>query len=319
MRRATDLRHSGPVRRALVMGCVLTLALTAAAGASQTGARAAAATDIRLVVNRVIARRDARAMLDQLKLPAGWVRSASEPRGAGALLRPQRLWIEHTAVVNEWWTTRMSPSSVLAYAKAHPPVARGFRQVITQAGEVRFIWTIDGAHLYSQQLQVSSERLPDGRTGVFVQTQSAPMIPRPYSEQIPKGVHAVAISVRIGRGGDDAAHMRTSTYVVTRPERVAAILRRFGGLPIAQPGFTFSCPVIMVGPHWPMLTLRFETGPHGRTLARAEVSVHRGVNFSDGGSPCGPIEFWIGRKAQTSLTSATFVGWIGGLIDRRIS
>ena len=102
-------------------------------------------------------------------------------------------------------------------------------------------------------------------------------------------------------------------------ERDAALVNAFTRLPIVQPGERYSCPLELVGIARPALTLQFRAGRARPALARAEVYVTAGKNGDAGWNECNPIQFWIGGKQQTSLTSQTFVKQIGKLIGANIS
>jgi hypothetical protein len=49
------------------------------------------------------------------------------------------------------------------------------------------------------------------------------------------------------------------------------------------------------------------------------VSVNLGSAGGPGATGCDPIDFWIGSRRQTPLTSQTFVNHIGRLIGVQIS
>jgi hypothetical protein len=284
-------------------------------------AQASGQADTRLQANKAIARRDTRALLTQLRLPPSAKRSATEPTGDGAaLLHPPRITARNAAGVSTWWISGEAPGTLFSYLQAHPPLERGYYQLITEpstsASTLIFGWQIDGPHLFSQQLQVTIATLAHGQTGIMAQARSVWMVPRPGSERIPAGVRVVDLTLRIGSGAGGMEHQRTHRYVLTARTRVTSLLGEFDSLPIVQPGVFYSCPA-MFG-HEPLLTMRFMSGA-GSTLARAQVNVYPGKHGASGWNSCDPIDFWIGSRRETPLTSQTFVKQIGKLIGANIS
>jgi hypothetical protein len=136
---------------------------------------------------------------------------------------------------------------------------------------------------------------------------------------------AAWITVRLGPAGTGpvikpGGHVHTSTYLVWRAARVRALVDQFNDLPTIQPGAEpVACPMILTGSEASELTLAFKTGRNGTTLATAQVDVHRGQSWDDGGGPCNPIDFWIAGTPQTSLMSPTFVKQVGKLVGADIS
>lgn len=299
------------MRRSFVLICAVTLAMVCSVPLA-LGATAQAQT--RLQANKAIARRDAKSQLEELRLPHGAVHVATQPPLPA--LAPPRTYSRNAVAVNAWWTSHASPDAVLAYVKAHPPAARGYYELSYSDSSVTFVWTIDGAHLYSQQLQVTVATLASGQTGIMAQAQSVWMVPRPLSERVPVGVRAVAVRLRIGSGPGGLKHQRTHDYLIRHATTVAAIVRAFNAMPISQPGLAYSCPGIFAG--MPRLTLRFLSAGGG-TLARAQVNVYPGASGGSGWTGCDPIAFWIGARSQTSLTSHTFVKMVAKLIGANVS
>jgi hypothetical protein len=204
----------------------------------------------------------------------------------------------------------------LAYVKAHRPATRGYYQLVFESSSVIFMWTIDGQHLASQQLQVTVATLADGRTGIMAQAESVWMVPRPRSERAPTSVRSVAVTLRMGSGPGGMKHEHAHTYLFTHAAKVTSIVNAFDALPIAQPGLVYSCPAMIA--HMPLLSVRFISGA-GFTLGRALVNVYPGSDGASGWNACDPIDFWIGSRRQTPLTSHTFVKQIGRLIGADIS
>jgi hypothetical protein len=112
------------------------------------------------------------------------------------------------------------------------------------------------------------------------------------------------------------AHQHSHTYRFTHAAKASSIVGAFDAMPVTQPSVIFGCPVMIPG--MPVLTLRFVSGA-GTTLARAQVNVHVGSEGGSGSTTCDPIDFWIGTRRQTPLTSHTFVKQIAKLIGANIS
>lgn len=277
----------------------------------------AAGADSRLRANKAIARRDARMLLAQLRLPGGAVRSASEPAGAGSALKPPLAGSEDTVRLSAWWTSEESAAAVLAYVKAHRPAWNRHLQVMTQqqSTSLLYTWSIEGPHLYSRGLQVTAATLADGRTGILAQADSVWTVPRPRREQLPAGVRSLAVALRIGSGVGGMKDQRTRTVRLTAPATVASIVKAFNALQIMQPGQMYMCTALFPGR--PLLTLRFMGA--SSMLARAQVYVYPGRDGASGWNNCDAIQFWIHGKQQTPLISRTFVGYVGRLLGTPIS
>lgn len=299
----------GVTRRALPICACCALLLLLAGGPARAHARSP------LQVNRATAWRDSRALLAELRLPRGALRSATQPPAPG--LSQPRVTAEHTVAVGAWWTSRSSPAQVLTYFRTHAPRAHGQLEVVTEpTTSVILMWSIDGPHLFSQQLQLTAAALPDGRTGIMAQAQSVWMVPRPPGERVPDGVRAVAVTLRIGSGLGGMRHQRTHAYRIRGAAPVAAIVSAIDALPIVQPGIFYSCPAIFSG--MPRLALRFLSAD-GSTLAQAQVNVYPGRHGASGWNSCDPIAFWIGGRRQTPLTSHSFVRRIATLLGADFS
>ncbi|MGH2844382.1 MAG: hypothetical protein ACRDKL_12500, partial [Solirubrobacteraceae bacterium] len=215
------------MRRALVVVCACGAGLLSVLAGS-------AGADGGLRANKAIALRDARALLAALRLPRGAMPTTSQPP-LPALVPPQ-ITAENTVGVSAWWTSADTPAAVLVYVRAHPPVRPGDYQLGWGDSGDMLMWTIDGAHLYSQELQVTAATLASGHTGIMAQAQSTWMVPRPRSEQLPPGVRSVAVTLRIGSGLGGMKHQHTHHYLITHATRVAAIVSAFNTMPISQPG-----------------------------------------------------------------------------------
>ena len=213
----------------------------------------------------------------------------------------------------------------MAYIKAHKPAGSTIETVGSSTApeislQVMFTWPALGLRVFGRTMWVSVVSAPGSPSAVVAQSQSGWMVPRASAERVPTSVSNVAISLRMGSGPEGTnGHMHISTYVVWRSQRVAALVDEFNRLPIVQPDVRYACPLELVGNDRPALTLQFRAGQARPALARAEVYVTPGKNGDAGWNVCNPIQFWIGGKQQTSLTSQTFVKQIGELIGANIS
>jgi hypothetical protein len=314
------------LRLVLVLAALIALAC----GASV----ALALAETQLQANQTAARQDARQHLQQLRLPRGVTAIRAEPGFAKALNGPIQPSGRYFAGDDAFWTTNASSHAILAYVRAHRPagstadVGSGSSSD-TKTGvtsvDVQFSWPDLTAKVLNRTLTVTVVTPLHGRSVIVAETQSDWFVPRSSSERVPHGVHAVAITLRLGPAGSGpvakpGGHVHTSTYVVWRASLVRALVSEFNGLAIVQPSLRpIACPLMLTGSEASGLTLAFKTSPTGATLAHAQVSVHRGQTWDDGGGACDPISFWIGAKQQNALASPTFVKQIGKLIGASIS
>ncbi len=276
-----------------------------------------------LQANKAAAQRDARELLALLHLPKDVKRSAGRPRVGGTLLGDSSAGDQYFAGDQAFWTTDADPQTVIDFIKAHRP--RGSQIESSGSGnagstsslDVMFTWPALGQQVYNRTLIVTVYSAPNDPSAVEASSQSSWIVPRPSAERVPSGVRDVAISLRIGTGVSGMRHMHISTYAVWRKPRVAALVNEFNRLPIVQPGVEYACPLMLSGR--PALTLQFRAGPAGPALARAEVYVSPGKRGYAGWNECNAIQFWIGGRQQTALTSQTFVRQIGLMIGAKIS
>jgi hypothetical protein len=286
---------------------------------------AAAQPETQLQMNRAAAQRDARKLLALLRLPKDLRRSAARPRVGGTLLGERSANGRYYAGDQAYWTTNAEPQAIMAYIKAHRPAGAAIETLGSSTApetalDVTFTWPALGLRVYGRTMWVSVISAPGSPSAVVAQSQSSWMVPRSSAERVPPAVRSVAITLRMGGGTEGIhGHMHISTYVVWRTARVAALVNEFNRLPIVQPGVSYACPLELVGPHRPALTLQFRAGQAGPALARAEIYVSPGNKGDAGWNMCNPIQFWIGGKQQISLTSQTFVRQIGRLIGANIS
>lgn len=284
-----------------------------------------AQADTRLQSNEAAARHDARHLLELLKLPHDVTSSATRPRVGGSLIgEPSangRFWAGDQA----YWTTSANPHAIIAYVEAHLPAGSSLAGTGSSSGgstsslSVMLGWPALGLRVFNRTMTVSVVSSSQGHSAIVARSQSYWMYPRASGEQVPGGVHAIAVTLRIGGGPEGLKHQRIRTYPIWRAARVARIVSEFDSLPIVQPGVAYSCPAIINGIELPLLTLSFKSGEQGPVLARADVQVSPGRHGASGWNGCDPIDFWIGGRRQTPLTSRTFVKRIGRLIGVDIS
>jgi hypothetical protein len=308
-------------------------ALWIALGVSVVAGTPGALAKTQLQTNQAAARADAIQHLRGVRLPSDARRLTTEPRFAKSFAIGTGPGLKYQADDDAFWSTTAGADAIIAYARAHAPAGStaelgsgsgtdsktGVRSV-----DIQFSWPDLGRKVFNRSLTLTVVTPRHGRSVVLAQTQSSWFVPRPATEVLPSGVHAVVITLRLGPSASGpivkSGPVHTSAYVVWRNARVRSLVSEVDGLPTIQPGAEpIACPMMLTGSEASELTLAFMTGRHGATLARVQVSIHRGQTWDDGGGPCNPIEFWIAAKQQTALTSATFVKQVGKLIGADIS
>jgi hypothetical protein len=307
---------------------VLLVVLGVALGAS------GALAGTQLQANARAARQDAARNLRRVRLPSDVTRLSSEPNFAKSFAFSTGPGDRYDAQDHAVWATTASPQTVIAYVKAHPP-AGSTADFGTGSGsntktgvtsiDIQFSWPDLAEQVLNRTLTVTVVTPPHGSSSIVAQTQSSWFVPRSAAETVPGRVHAVTITVRLGPAVTGpvikpGGHVHISTYLVWRAARVRALVNEFNGLPIVQPSTEpLGCPLMLTGSAASELTLAFKTGRRGATVSKAQVYIHRGQTWADGGGPCDPISFWIGGTQQTALTSPTFVKQVGKLIGANIS
>jgi hypothetical protein len=301
------------MRRALAL--IAVLCVVGVAIAQATG-QASAPADTRLQANKAAARRDARALVASLRLPSGATRLPARSPTVSSV----------GVTGHAKWTSVESQQAVIDYIKSHEPVGaklqswgHSFGPGIGTQLSLIYSWPSVGLELYNRSLSISVGALTHGHSDVFATSQSDWIVPRPLSEHVPSGVHAVEVTLRSGGGSQRLSHPHTTTHVFTRAAVVESLVRWIDELPTVQPGLIYACPLELVGLETPLLTVTFRSSAAGPALARAQVRVSSGRNGASGWTSCDPIEFWIGHTQQTALTSQTFVKRIGKLIGANIS
>jgi hypothetical protein len=329
--RSSGMRRSLIALRTGLLGlaAVTTTALTVSAAAHAESAQT------QLQANRRAAAHDARRLLARLQLPPADATSPPTiPPFAQSFETSSAPARRYYASAERWELTSARPEAIIAYVRRHRPAgstedlgsgsSRDSKTGVTSI-DVQFSWPEVPGRIVNRSLTVTVITPRRGHSVVLAQSQSAWYVPRPAAESVPAGVHAVAITVRLGPPATGpvvrpGGTVHTSTHFVAQPAAVASLIKTFDGLPIVQPSLRpLGCPMILTGSSASQLSLAFMTGRHGRTLARAQVYIHRGAHSGDGAGPCNPIEFSIGGRQQTALTSPTFVQQIGRLVGVAIS
>jgi hypothetical protein len=260
--------------------------------------------------NRAEAQRDATALLQQVILPASARRLAHPPgHAAGLLASPAGGSASPVqASRSRLYRAELSFDSTVAFLKAHAP--RGSR--LTAQGwaggrhtprneELTFSFPAFAGRLSLRDLVLTAAALPDGSTGIRVDSQVVWIVTRPPSEAVPAGVREVDVG------------SRAVSHGVTRPTRVAEIVRWFDALPIVQPGAAFSCPMLVYGP---VVTLDFRGGSGAlEAQARMPMRLHDGSLLS---TPCTSIQFSVGGREQTPLVGGRFLVRVERLLGIRL-
>lgn len=318
------------------MICVALLGAAVAGGA----VAGAAVTDplppaARLLANEHAARRDARERLQRAQLPPTDIMATRTiPAFAKSFELSPSPGSNYYASAERWEVASAGPKAVIAYVRKHPPAgstadlgsgsSRDTKTGVSST-DIQFSWPDLPEQLLNRTLSVTVVTPRHGHSVVIVQSQAAWFVPRSAAERVTGGVRAIAITLRLGPGATGpvmrpGGHVQTSHYVVWRASRVRGLVDMINGLPIVQPAIgPLECPMMLTGSAASELTLAFKTGRGGKTLAMAQVYVHRGSTWADGGGACDPINFWIAGQQQTPLTSPSFVKQIGTLIGTKIS
>ena len=149
-----------------------------------------------------------------------------------------------------------------------------------------YTWPSVGLELYNRSLSISVGAPAHGSSEVFATSQSDWIVPRPLSEQVPSGVHAVEVTLRSGGVSQRLSHPHTTTHVFTRAAVVDSLVGWIDELPTVQPGLIYACPLELVGLETPLLTVTFRSGPVPPTRSSLE---HRSASPLIGTEhPAGP-------------------------------
>jgi hypothetical protein len=159
---------------------------------------------------------------------------------------------------------------------------------------VGFSWPPVGRLLGIRQLLVQVTNLAGGGVGVRVDAQVQWIIPRPVSEQIPRGVHEIDVT-RAAPGESPSLAVK-----VVSPHVIRVLVTMVDALGIVQPG-AYACPALPVGA--PVVTFTFRASDGGNVLASAsELASAREPTTS-----CDPMTFSIRGRSQTPLLGGAAV------------
>lgn len=281
-----------------------TLGLTIPTGYSSNGSAA----------NRAAAGQDADSLLVKVRLPAGATELTAEPSGDHAYLKPMPT-LEGDgahAVASRWWRVPGTPSQMIAFVKAHPPAgakqvgggSSGNPRTGTSALSVYFHWPSVPGVLGERTAAVTATKLPNGDSGVLVESQTDWVVLRPSTERIPSMARGIKIT-------STAAGQPAIGLPVTAPSRVRAIVRLINSLPIAQP-ITYACPA-EIDPR--LIKISFQ-GSGG-----ASVTVLTYVDFRPWLSPsvgCKSIGLTIAGRPQPPLLGGGFLHTLTALVGRSL-
>ena len=280
--------------------------LVAAACGLLTFVAAKAAATGTLAGNRAAARRDVVSLLARLRLPPGSTPVAGEPAGDDRILRPLPGLIGSTAQVvrHAWFTAPGTPSSVIAYIRAHPPRAGDLdgtgATVSPSLGvtsqSVSFAFPDLRHRIDERLLQATVTALPGDRTGVLAESDSVWFVPRPRTERVPPGVREVQVTAgRPGRAPSTAA-------TIVDPVQISRIVRVVDGLAPAQP-FAINCPAESDPRQIDVRLL----AAHAVTVARLVITAFRPWAAPDHDGCGASVVFTIGGRRQAPLEAGTIV------------
>jgi hypothetical protein len=287
------------MRKRVLLGVIMVLAIGAAAAFAASS----------LSANRRAAHRQARALLEELKLPPGAEQMTTEPPGHSGFLTGKEGLVASSAqtVGHAWWTVPGTPAAAYAYIRAQPP--RGAHVFATgstwstQTGitsrSITFQWPAVQGVLDQRLLQATVTPLAGGGTAVLAESDAIWLVPRPRSERIPTGTHSLQITVA-HLGGATIATYTVGGAGLRRVEQ------RFDGLEIGQP-YAINCPAeIYQGAR--EVTLAFQSAG-GTTLARAEWTAYAG--WGSKSFECNEISFSVAGHPKPALLGGNFFGWLG--------
>lgn len=281
----------GGLIAALSIGAVVSLSVADAGGA---GANAGDQRAAQLEAARALA---------ELTLPAGAVRSATDPSGGAltaAALAPStpRLIDRH-----EFSRVPGSPQAVVAWVGTHRPA--GTQVTATGSGSgphgalelTQLSFTRVDAGVESSALVVAATSLRSGWSAVRVDVQAVWLLVRPAWATVPSQVRAATIIVQ-RLGG-----LPGRPVAVTAPAEVRRIARLVNRLPVSQrDGAAISCPV----DRGPIVRVAF----YRRSGDRTPVAV-----ATADGSGCGMVALKVhGRTAPALAGGPRLIRALGRLI-----
>lgn len=211
------------------------------------------------------------------------------------------------ALAQRCFTVPEGEDAVYAYLKQHLSTDSkifstgrgGNLKTGTHNWTVIFSFPKVGNTLSDRLLSVDVSAGSSGTAKVDAHSQSDWIVPRPAAEAIPSGVTEVEV----------AAGARKIT--VTGPSKVAAAVKLFNSLEIAQP-VTISCPAYPQGKGPKDLIVRFMAGASGPVLARAKVPATAAI------TPCYPITFTVRGKRMKALIGSHVRGRLRQALGQKL-
>lgn len=211
-----------------------------------------------------------------------------------------------------WWVLPHSADEAREWLFEHPPAGsrlRGVGEFLSsdpgsrEALTVDVSWPAVRGRLERRGLQFAIVDRPQGGAVMRVNAVVEWTVPRPVSEQIPKGASFLEVEAS-ERGGADRR-----LYTIRKANRVQVIAGIINHLPARQPRQVI-CPKSRVSA--PMVRLRFRRGSGGGVLATAEQQQplgfcrpfelrsrgHLGLPLSDGERVIGALQRILSVRLQ---------------------
>jgi hypothetical protein len=196
------------------------------------------------MTDEAAARSDATRLLAAVELPAGAMRSSTEPAGGGRWLAAPASYPATPNLVDnhKWWIVPGSAGAVLAYLNSHAPAGSKLTGTSISNGpniptvqSVEFDWPARPNVLSQRALVIEVTDLSNDTAGVRADAEEVWVTPRAMTDRIPADVST--LTVTLTRFGS----LKQGPYDFRSARKVAAVRRIINGLPAAQPG-TRSCP-----------------------------------------------------------------------------
>lgn len=264
--------------------------------------------------NQAAARQDAASLLAKVTLPDGASRLTSEPSGDNGYLKPLEALEgdEAHAVAYGWWQVTGTPAQVMSFVKKYPP-ARAKQtgtggganyNTGTSAESVSFQWPAVAGVLGYRALTVTATSLPNGKTGVLVESQSDWVVLRPSTERIPSAVRRIELT------SAEPEHPGSSIALsVTKRSQVSAVVRLINWLPVAQP-VVYACP-LLTDPR--VIKLSFEAGNGTRLAALTYMDYRPWLSPSIG---CKAVDLTLGGRRQDPLLGGGFLKRLTAIVGK---
>jgi hypothetical protein len=226
--------------------------------------------------NLVAARRDVRALIKKVDLPAGAVAVNRNPSSNKWLSSPQMAQ-DTPALVDAHQFYRVAgeqPDVVAQWVQSHVPAGSSLDGTEGGSGDFNaysFAFPSLAGVLANRQLSIAIVPARAGGAAIRVDAEDIYWVPRSKFERIPTGVHLIDVTVQ------RLNPFSTSSLTVTNPAKVAKVVKLVDALPPAQPGVT-ACPA----DGGPEVTLHLLANNH-KTVPLATIGVD--------GSGCGSVTF----------------------------